>query len=66
MPNNNRFHDMEEQLNELRRTIAKDIAERFEASERRVREGLSKDLDTSLEAREQRLRDGLSKDLRQV
>ena len=54
---------MQQQFNELRQAIATDIAERFDASERRLREGLSRDLDTKLEARGKRLREGLAKDL---
>ena len=63
MPNDDRFHEMDQQFNELKQAITSDIAERFEASERRLRDGLSKDLEARFEASEQRLRDGLSKDL---
>ena len=55
MPNNNRFHDMQQQFNELRQAIAKDIAERFEASELRLRESLSQDMARQLETAQQHL-----------
>lgn len=61
MPNNDRFHEMDQQFNELRQAIAKDIAERFEASERRLREGLSKELDARFTASEQRLSEKLTR-----
>lgn len=62
MPNNNRFHEMQQQFNELRQAIASDVAKQIEASEQRLCEGLSKDLATSIEASEQRLRETLSQD----
>ena len=55
MPNNNRFHEMQQQFNELRQAIAKDIAERFEASEQRLRESLSQDVARQLETAQQHL-----------
>ena len=55
MPNNNRFHDMQQQFNELRQAIAKDIAERFEASELRLRESLSQDMARQFETAQQHL-----------
>jgi len=63
MPNNDRFHEMDQQFNELRQAIASDIAERFEASERRLRDGLSKDLAARFEASEQRLGESLSQEV---
>ena len=63
LTNDERIQAMQQQFNELRQAIANDIADRFEAGERRLRENLSKDLAERFEASEQRLRDNLSKDL---
>lgn len=55
MADNERIGDMQQQFNELRQAIANDIADRFDAGERRLREGLSKELDAKFQASEQRL-----------
>ena len=61
MADENRNQEMQEQFEALRKAIAADIAERFEAGERRLREGLSADLDARFEAGEQRLSEKLTK-----
>lgn len=55
MAKDDRFQQMQQQFNELRQAIARDISERFDASERRLSEGLSKNLDERFAASEQRL-----------
>jgi phage-related minor tail protein len=61
MSDENRNSEMQQQLEELRRTIASDIADQFSASEKRLRESLSKDLDVGFKASEQRLTEKLTR-----
>ena len=74
MADGNWNREMQEQFEALRKAIAADIAERFEAGEGRLREGLSAEIDARFNANEerlgarfsaseQRLREALSADL---
>ena len=63
MANHDRIQGMQQQFSELRQAIATDIADRFEAGERRLREGLSQDIDTKLDALDRRLSECLSSEM---
>lgn len=55
MANHDRSQGMQQQFSELRQAIATDIADRFEASERRLAESLTQVVVRQLEAAQQHL-----------